>query len=69
MKLMTWIGLLLILLGLIFITLPILGQYVSLKNIPNWLIYTYRKNGFLFITSPILIVLSILLILINLLLK
>jgi hypothetical protein len=55
----TWLGVFLILLGVALVLIPVLGQYVDLSKVPSWLIYVYRSNGFYFVTSPLLILLSV----------
>jgi hypothetical protein len=57
---LTWIGVSLILIGVALVLLPIIGRYVDLARIPWWLVYVYRSNGFYFVTSPLLIMLSLL---------
>ncbi len=56
---LTWLGIALILIGLALVLLPIIGSYVDFSQVPSWLIYVYRSDGFYFVTSPILIVLSL----------
>lgn len=56
---LTWLGAALILVGIAFVLLPIVGRYVDLSSIPSWLIYVYRSDGFYFVTSPLLIAVSI----------
>ncbi len=53
------IGVLFIILGIIFVTLPYLGRYVDLEKIPWILLYVYRRDGFTFATSPILLMISV----------
>ena len=64
------IGLLLIVLGEIIIILPFLFDLQStlkIEEIPWLLIYVYHSDGFVFITSPILIIISVILLLLALL--
>ena len=63
------IGMILILLGLAFILVPIMGRYVDLSGVPSWLVYVYRSDGFCFVTSPILILLSIISILVYIIMR
>lgn len=56
---LTWLGVALILVGVALVLLPILGKYIDLSQVPSWLIYIYHSNGFYFVTSPLLLVLSI----------
>ena len=59
-------GMLLILLGLIFVFLPYLVKMVpTLEGLPWWILYIYRSDGFYFATSPILIIISVLSFLLN----
>ncbi|KXB05467.1 hypothetical protein AKJ49_00690 [candidate division MSBL1 archaeon SCGC-AAA382A03] len=59
MRLITVIGIIFILLGIILVLAPVLVQYIRFENIPSWLLFVYRQENFYFATSPILIVLSI----------
>jgi hypothetical protein len=55
-----FIGLILITLGAILFILPILLEKVpALEKIPWITLYVYRTNGFIFVTSPILIIVSV----------
>jgi hypothetical protein len=63
----TWVGVILIIIGVVIVLLPILGRYVDLSRIPWWLIYIYKSDGFYFITSPLLIVIFVLSVIIYLL--
>ncbi|MEM3401932.1 MAG: hypothetical protein QXT22_00710 [Candidatus Hadarchaeales archaeon] len=65
----TWIGLALIMLGVAFVILPIIGKYIDVSNIPPWLIYIYRSDGFYFVTSPLLLLISLISILLYFFLK
>ncbi len=64
-------GTTLILLGIAFLLIPILAGRGFLKgvNIPPILLYVYSRNGFHFATSPILIIISLVSILIFFLLR
>ena len=55
---LTWLGIGFILIGVALVLVPILGRVIDLRAIPSWLIY-YRSDGFIFVTSPFLIALSI----------
>jgi hypothetical protein len=60
-------GWILILLGVIFVALPYLARFIpNVEKIPWWILWVYRSNGFTFATSPILIFISILSIIISL---
>jgi hypothetical protein len=62
----TTLGLILIISGLLLIVLPFLVRYLpNIDNIPWILLWVYKSNGFYFATSPILIILSILSILVQ----
>lgn len=55
-----WLGVIMILLGLLFVLIPYLIRYApEIEKLPPILLYVYRRNGFYFATSPILIVISI----------
>lgn len=58
--LFTIMGTILIVAGIILVALPFLAKYAPLlEKLPPILIYVYRHNGFYFVTSPVLIVISI----------
>ncbi|MEM1688925.1 MAG: hypothetical protein QXU01_02960 [Candidatus Hadarchaeales archaeon] len=61
------LGIVLILLGLAFLIAPIIARYFDVERIPSWLIYVYRSDGFYFVTSPILILISFVLLILHLL--
>lgn len=59
----TILGLLLITLGILALLIPFLLESEALRwleRIPPIIIYVYRRDGFTFITSPILIIISVL---------
>ncbi len=57
----TFLGLILIVSGLLLVLLPFLARYLpSLDHVPWFLIWVYRRDGFNFVTSPLLIFLSVL---------
>ena len=57
----TTLGLILIVSGLLLVLLPFLARYLpSLDQLPWLLIWVYRRGGFYFVTSPLLIILSLL---------
>lgn len=63
----TALGLLLIVSGIILVALPVLARHLpSLDRFPWFLVWVYRRNGFYFVTSPLLIVISIISLLLNL---
>ena len=59
----TALGIMLILLGIILVMLPLLARSLNMQNIlgrmPWIILYVYRQDGFLFMTSPILIIISL----------
>jgi hypothetical protein len=62
------LGWILILLGIIFVALPHIVRVIpNIERIPWWIIWVYRSNGFTFATSPLLIFISIISILLNIL--
>lgn len=65
------IGLLLVLLGIAFILVPLLGRSVAAGNvkIPWLILYVYNKGGFYFVTSPLLVIISLIGILIALIIR
>jgi len=64
---LTAMGLILIASGIILVMLPFIARHLpNLEKLPWILIWVYRKNGFYFVTSPLLIILSIISILLNL---
>lgn len=59
MEPLTWLGIALILIGAALVLLPIVGKYFDLSQVPSWLIYVYHSDGFYFVTSPLLLLLSL----------
>ena len=56
----TVLGLLLIVCGFILVALPLIARHLpSLERLPWILIWVYRRDGFYFVTSPLLIIISI----------
>ena len=54
------VGILCMLLGALLFLAPILlEQLPSLSNLPWILLYIYRQDGFVFITSPLLLIISV----------
>ncbi len=63
----TVMGLILILSGLVLVLLPIVARHIpSLDRLPWILVWVYRRDGFYFVTSPLLIILSLVSIIVNL---
>jgi len=57
---MTLLGLLLILSGVVLVALPFVARHLpSLEKLPWILVWVYRRDGFYFITSPLLIIISL----------
>jgi hypothetical protein len=54
----TLVGILLILLGAVFVALPYISRVVDVDKIPWIILYVYRSDDFTFATSPILLILS-----------
>ncbi|TET58707.1 hypothetical protein E3J51_00570 [Candidatus Bathyarchaeota archaeon] len=62
----TWMGIILIALGIILMALPLLGRYMpDLERLPWIIVWVYRQDGFYFATSPLLIIVSIVSIMLN----
>ncbi len=56
----TLMGLLLIAMGLILVALPFIARHMpSLERLPWIIVWVYRRDGFYFVTSPLLIIISI----------
>lgn len=62
-----WLGLIFIILGIIFVSVPFLEQFLNLADIPWWILLVYKRGSFYFATSPILILVSFLFFLFRLL--
>ena len=55
----TWLGLIMIVVGVLFILMPHLVRYApAIERLPPILVYIYRRDGFFVATSPILIIIS-----------
>lgn len=60
----TWLGAIMILLGVLLVAIPHLVRYApEIEKLPPILLYVYRRDGFYFATSPILIIVSVILML------
>lgn len=56
----TLVGIVFIVAGIILVILPFIAQHIpSLEKIPWILVWTYRSDNFVFVTSPILIIITI----------
>ncbi|NWG09843.1 MAG: hypothetical protein HXX80_06040 [Nitrososphaerales archaeon] len=67
---LTYLGILLIMIGLVLVLLPIIANYLPsierLEKLPPIIIYVYRSGNFYFVTSPILILVSLILLILYL---
>jgi flagellar biogenesis protein FliO len=56
----TWLGSILIVVGILFVLIPYLMRYVpAIEKLPPILVYIYRRDSFFIATSPILIIISV----------
>jgi hypothetical protein len=56
----TVVGALLILMGIIFVALPYIERVVpNIEKVPWIILWVYRSEGFTFATSPLLIIISV----------
>ncbi len=61
-----WLGVMMILLGVLFVAIPYIIRYApEIEKLPPILLYVYRRDGFYFATSPILIIVSIVWVLVS----
>jgi hypothetical protein len=66
----TLLGLALILSGFVLVLIPFIARYLpSLKRLPWFILWVYRSDGFFFATSPLLIALSLVWVILNLFLR
>lgn len=64
----TTLGLIFIICGVVLIALPFIARSLpNLEKMPWILIWVYRSDGFYFITSPLLIIISIISLILQLL--
>jgi len=62
----TALGWFLIVLGLIFVALPYVARVVpNVERLPWFILWVYRRDGFYFVTSPLLIIISLVSIVMN----
>jgi hypothetical protein len=55
-----YLGLFLIFLGIILVFMPFLTRFLpDFEKIPWFMIWVYKTDGFTFVTSPILLILSL----------
>ncbi len=55
----TYLGVLFIVLGLLFVAIPFISRYIDVEKIPWIILWVYKSDGFVFATSPILIIISL----------
>jgi hypothetical protein len=56
----TVVGALFILMGIIFVALPYIERVVpNIEKVPWIILWVYRSEGFTFATSPLLIIISV----------
>lgn len=58
-NLFSLLGITLILLGVVFLAYPYIGRVIDVDKIPWIIIWVYRRDGFTFATSPILLLVSV----------
>lgn len=57
---LTLLGILLIIVGIVLVALPLIAKHLpNLEDVPWIIVWVYRTDGFVFATSPILIIISI----------
>ena len=62
------LGWMLIVLGVLLVALPyVVRAAPSLERVPWYILWVYRRDGFTFVTSPLLILLSVVSFLLSLL--
>jgi len=58
---LTLLGAILIAVGIVLVALPLVAKYIpNVEEIPWIILWVYRKDSFVFATSPILIIISVL---------
>lgn len=66
----TLIGVALIIVGVVLVVLPFIARYIpSVEKVPWIIIWVYKSNGFIFATSPLLIIITIISVILSLLRK
>ncbi len=64
---LTLLGVLLIAIGIVLVVLPLIAKHIpNVEDIPWIILWVYRTDGFVFATSPLLIIISIVSVLIHL---
>lgn len=62
----TILGIILIISGILLLFLPVIAQHIpSLDKIPWILLWTYKTDNFVFVTSPLLIIITIISLILN----
>jgi hypothetical protein len=62
----TLIGIIFIVAGILLVILPLIAQHIqSLQKLPWIIIWTYKSDNFVFVTSPILIIITIISFILN----
>jgi len=56
---LTWLGLALILIGLALVFAPLAAKYFDVERVPSWLLWVYHSGNVYFVTSPILLLFSL----------
>ncbi|UCD45658.1 MAG: hypothetical protein JSV27_04020 [Candidatus Bathyarchaeota archaeon] len=63
----TLLGLVLILSGVVLVLIPFIARHLpSLERLPWFIIWVYKSDGFFFATSPLLIAISLIWVILNL---
>lgn len=59
LNILTLTGFMLIIVGIVLVALPLIAKYVpSLEKLPWIILWIYKGDGFYFATSPLLIIIS-----------
>ena len=62
----TTLGLLLIVCGLVLVALPFVIRFIpNIERVPWIILWVYRRDGFFFATSPLLIIISLVSLILN----
>ena len=62
----TILGMILIISGILLLLLPVIAEHIpNLDKIPWILLWTYKTDNFVFITSPLLIIITIISLILN----
>jgi hypothetical protein len=64
---LTVLGVLLITVGAVLVALPLIAKHIpNIEGIPWIILWVYRSDGFVFATSPILIIVSVISLIVHL---